>query len=120
ELLDEMATRREGDYIFPGRARARLHATALYSFVFYQMKRSDISVHGFRATFKTWAGERTNFATELIEASLAHNVGNPCAVAYRRGQFLDKRRRLMALWADYANGRTDDQAADVVVFPGAA
>jgi integrase len=121
ELLDEMQSRREGDYIFPGRARARLHATALYSFAFNTLKRGDISVHGFRATFKTWAGERTNFPLELIEASLAHKIAGDVEAAYRRGSFLDKRRRLMALWADYANGRIRaDQAADVVAFPGAA
>jgi integrase len=120
-IFDEMETRREGDFIFPGRARACFHATAIYSFVVNTLKRDDISVHGFRATFKTWAGERTNFALELIEASLAHRIAGDVEAAYRRGSFLDKRRRLMALWADYCDGRLPvDQGADVVAFPGAA
>jgi integrase len=125
ELLNEMEARRAANpdsaFVFPGRARARLHATALYSFLLYQMKRGDISVHGFRATFKTWAGETTAFPLELIEASLAHKIAGDVEAAYRRGSFLDKRRRLMALWTDYCGGRIPaNQAADVVAFPGAA
>jgi integrase len=121
-ILDEMEAIREGDsYIFPGRARACFHATAIYSFMVNTLRRDDISVHGFRATFKTWAGERTNFPLELIEASLAHKIAGNVEAAYRRASFLDKRRRLMALWADYANGRIPvDQVADVIAFPGAA
>jgi integrase len=116
-LIDEMEARREGDFIFPGRTRSRLHATALYNFVRYTLKRDDFSVHGFRATFKTWAGECTDFRLEVIEASLAHKIAGDVEEAYRRGTFVDRRRRLMALWADYANG---DQIATVIAFPGAA
>jgi integrase len=119
EILDEMAARREGDYVFPGRARARLCATALYSFVLYTLKRDDLSVHGFRATFKTWAGECTNFPLELIEASLAHRIAGDVEAAYRRGSFVERRRRLMDAWSEFCDGKTPaDQV--VVAFPGAA
>jgi integrase len=117
-ILDEMEMRREGDFVFPGRARARLCASALYTFLIDKLERRDITVHGFRATFKTWASDRTPFASEVIEASLAHAVGTAVEQAYQRGSFFDKRRRLMALWADYCDGKPVDQV--VVAFPGAA
>jgi integrase len=118
ELLDEMERIRDGDFVFPGRVRPRLHPTAIYTFLIDKVGRRDISVHGFRATFKTWAGEQSNFPLEVIEASLAHKVGNNVEEAYRRGTFLEKRRRLMALWADYCNGRIPaNQVNNVLAFP---
>jgi integrase len=57
--------------------------------------------HGFRSTFRDWAGDRTTFAREIAEAALAHSVGNEVERAYRRGDAFDKRRRLMEAWADY-------------------
>jgi integrase len=58
-------------------------------------------VHGFRATLKTWAAERTNFAREVVEAALAHVEGDKVEAAYQRGDLFDKRRRLMAAWAEF-------------------
>jgi integrase len=64
------------------------------------MGRDDLTAHGFRATFRTWASEQTNFPTDVIEAALAHTQGK-LHEAYQRGDLLDKRRRLMAAWADF-------------------
>jgi integrase len=61
------------------------------------------SVHGLRATFKTWASERTSFAREVVELSLAHVVGNAVERAYSRTDLFDKRRKLMDAWADYCS-----------------
>ncbi|MFZ4165209.1 tyrosine-type recombinase/integrase [Brevundimonas sp. NPDC058933] len=66
-----------------------------------RMGHDDISVHGFRSTFRDWAGECTNFAREVVEAALAHQVGNEVERAYRRGDALEKRRKLMDAWASY-------------------
>jgi integrase len=63
--------------------------------------RSTITTHGMRATFKTWAGERTNFARETVEIALAHGIGNQTEQAYERGDKFTKRARLMQAWADY-------------------
>ncbi|WNK19356.1 integrase arm-type DNA-binding domain-containing protein [Halomonas piscis] len=60
-----------------------------------------ITVHGFRSTFRDWAGESTAYPGEAIEQALAHTIRNAAEAAYRRGDMLDKRRRLMADWADY-------------------
>jgi hypothetical protein len=65
------------------------------------MDRSDITAHGFRSTFRDWAAERTNFPREVAEAALAHAIDNKVEAAYRRGNLFDKRRRLMAAWAEF-------------------
>lgn len=58
--------------------------------------------HGFRSTFRDWAGEKTNFAREVAEAALAHTVGDETERAYRRGDALEKRRALMEAWGSFA------------------
>jgi integrase len=57
--------------------------------------------HGFRSSFRDWAGDKTNFQREVIEAVLAHAVGNQTEAAYRRSDALEKRRDLMQSWANY-------------------
>ena len=66
-----------------------------------RMGMTDITVHGFRSTFRDWAGDMTDFAWEVMEAALAHKVGSSVQLAYRRGDALEKRRELMQAWADY-------------------
>jgi len=66
-----------------------------------RMDRDDITVHGFRSTFRDWAGEKTNFGREEIEMALAHTIESAVERAYRRGRALDKRRELMSAWAAY-------------------
>lgn len=59
------------------------------------------TVHGFRSTFKDWASDSTDHAREVVEAALAHVIGDKVEAAYRRGDALEKRRKLMDEWADY-------------------
>jgi integrase len=61
----------------------------------------DATAHGFRSSFRDWAGEVSNYPREIAEAALAHNVGDATERAYRRGDALEKRRKLMAAWATY-------------------
>jgi integrase len=63
--------------------------------------RPRLTVHGFRATFKTWASDRTSFQNEIVEAALAHTIGSKVEQAYQRGDMFDKRRRLMDAWAEF-------------------
>lgn len=58
-----------------------------------------ITAHGFRSTFRDWAGETTAYPREVIEHALAHQLKDKAEAAYQRGTLLDKRRRLMAEWA---------------------
>ena len=66
-----------------------------------RMKRADLTVHGFRATFRTWAAERTMFSREVAEAALAHVVGDNTERAYQRGDLFEKRRELMIEWGQF-------------------
>ena len=72
------------------------------------MGRNDLSVHGFRSTFRDWAAECTNFPRDVCEAALAHAVENKAEAAYRRGDLFEKRRQLMAAWATYCAATTID------------
>lgn len=63
--------------------------------------RPGLTVHGFRSTFRDWAGETTSHPREVIEHALAHQIADQAEAAYARGTLLDRRRRLMQDWADY-------------------
>ena len=71
-----------------------------------RMGRDNITVHGFRSSFRDWAGDETHFPREVAEAALAHVIGDEAEQAYRRGDALAKRRALMQAWADYIESRT--------------
>jgi integrase len=60
-----------------------------------------VSVHGFRSSFSDWAHDTTGYSNHVIELSLAHSIGSATEKAYRRGDLLAKRRRLMADWTKY-------------------
>jgi len=62
-----------------------------------------VTVHGFRSTFRDWAGDETDFPRDLIEECLAHSVGNAVERAYRRRSSLGKRREVMEAWAIYCS-----------------
>lgn len=83
--------------VFPG-PRGQLSNMALLS-VLARMGRDDITVHGFRSTFRDWAAEATDHPREVAEMALAHTIGNKVEAAYRRGDLFEKRRRLMDDWA---------------------
>ena len=70
-----------------------------------RMGRADITAHGFRSSFRDWAGDETQFGREEVEMALAHTIGSSTERAYRRGRALEKRRELMAAWADYCSGK---------------
>jgi integrase len=66
-----------------------------------QMKQTDATVHGFRSTFRTWVAEQTDHWPDIAETALSHSVGSKVERAYQRRDLLEKRRELMAAWADY-------------------
>ena len=75
-----------------------------------KMNRSNITVHGFRSTFRDWAAEEAHtFSNETIELALAHTIKNKAEAAYRRGDQLERRRELMAAWNDYTNQYTQSK-----------
>jgi integrase len=64
--------------------------------------RVAVTVHGFRSSFRTWAAERTNFAREVAEQSLAHTISDAVERSYQRGSLFTKRRALLTAWAKFA------------------
>lgn len=70
-----------------------------------RMKRTDITVHGFRASFSTWANETAAARPDVIEACLAHRKGDKIRAAYNRAQFAGERRKLLNAWGAYLEGR---------------
>jgi integrase len=88
-------------FIFPGNKPQKPQSNMVFLMLLRRMNLGHLTAHGFRATFKTWATERTNFPREVIEAALAHVAGNKIEAAYQRGDMFDKRRRLMTAWSDY-------------------
>jgi integrase len=65
--------------------------------------------HGFRSTFRDWGVELGDYPNELLELSIAHAVGDKVEAAYRRGEMLAKRHKLMSDWEAYCNGRRCDR-----------
>jgi integrase len=100
-VLDEMGTIRQAELVFEGARAGRPLSHESMLRVLRAMGRDDLTVHGFRSSFRDWCGDQTNFPREIAEAALAHNVGSRVEVAYRRGSALEKRRQLMAAWARY-------------------
>ena len=113
-VLDEMQAARHDDtgdaFVFPGGKTGKPLSNMAFLMLLRRMDRGDLTAHGFRASFKTWASERTSFQNEIVEVALAHVIGGKVEQAYRRGDMFEKRRRLMSAWGDYCekpltNGR---------------
>lgn len=68
-----------------------------------RMGRKDLTVHGFRSTFRDWAAESTAYPNEVVEMALAHTVANKVEAAYRRGDLFEKRRALMEDWGQHVS-----------------
>jgi len=104
-ILQEMRELRSDDnpgaFIFPGRKPGVSLSNMAFLMLLRRMELGDLTAHGFRATFKTWASERTSFQNEIVEAALAHVIGDKVEQAYRRGDLFEKRRRLMQQWATF-------------------
>jgi integrase len=73
------------------------------------MGRSDLTVHGFRSTFRDWAAEVSPYPRELAEAALAHVLGDKTEAAYQRGDLLEKRREMMQSWTDYLGSVSENK-----------
>jgi integrase len=96
------------DFAFPGRSIAKPLSNMALLMTMRGMS-VDATVHGFRSSFADWAAEQTNFPREVCEEALAHTIANKTEAAYRRSDFLDKRRALMQQWAAYC-GRKNANA----------
>jgi integrase len=90
-----------GEYVFPGDGAQKPLSNMTFNMALRRMKHSDITIHGFRSTFRDWAEEKTNFQNSVIEAALAHTVRNKVEAAYLRTKLFEKRQKLMEAWAAF-------------------
>lgn len=115
-LLERVQALGVKGWVFPSPNKRKALSNMAMLALLERMGRSDLTVHGFRSTFRDWAGDHTTFPREVAEAALAHVIGDKAEQAYRRSDALEKRRKLMQAWADFA----DKAAAGGVVQIGEA
>lgn len=105
-ILTAMKARSVSGFVFPGgRDKAPLSDVSLAK-PLSKLGAGEFTVHGFRSSFRDWCGEATEFQREVAEAALAHSVGDAVELAYRRGDALQKRRKLMNAWDDFCRSKT--------------
>lgn len=103
ELLKSMP--RVEDLVFSGMKKDVGLSNMTLSAVLKRMGRGDITMHGFRSTFRDWCAESVgnSFPREVCEHALAHSLPDKVEAAYRRGDLIEKRKVLMQVWADYCS-----------------
>lgn len=117
EIIDATADAREAlgtDLLFPG-AKADHPMSGMAMTMVMRRLKVDATVHGFRSAFRDWVGEETDFAREIAEAALAHVVGDATERAYRRGDALERRRRLMDAWEAFACSKCPTAGANLAL-----
>ncbi|WP_319025540.1 tyrosine-type recombinase/integrase [Phyllobacterium calauticae] len=111
-LLRPLHDAKVNEFIFPGHKPERPLSNMSMEMLLRRMK-VDVTVHGFRSSFRDWVGDRTTFPRELAEAALAHKIGDAVEQAYRRSDALAKRKKLMKAWADFVS---TSRNATVIAF----
>jgi integrase len=98
EMVEELAKARTCDAVFPSPQGPKRLSHIVMQRALARNSGDAATVHGFRSTFRDWAGDETHVAREVVEAALAHVVGDKAEQAYRRGTAVEKRRALMIAW----------------------
>jgi integrase len=118
-ILEHMQAIRQGDFVFPGGKARRPISNMAMMMTLRRMGRGDLTVHGFRSSFRDWAAERTDFPNEVAEMALAHAVSGKVEAAYRRGDLFEKRRQLMDAWSRFCTAPVADGRHSVVSIAAA-
>ena len=117
-ILKDAAKSNPGDFLFPGQARNKPLSNMAMDMMLRRMKRNDVTVHGFRSSFRDWAGNVPIFPRDITETALAHVIGDKAEQAYRRSDALEKRRKLMEAWATYCQPRKGDNVVPLKAARG--
>lgn len=112
-ILKPMAKLKVGDFVFPGQERNKPLSNMAMEMMLRRMKIENVTVHGFRSTFRDWAGNVSSFPREVAETALAHVIGDKAEQAYRRSDALDKRRKLMEAWASYCEPKASSNVVQI-------
>ena len=107
-ILRGLAASNQGEFAFAGRRLNKPLSSMAMEMILRRMNVTDATVHGFRSSFRDWAGNVSTFPREIIETALSHVVGDQAEQAYRRSDALEKRRNLMEAWASYCEGTADN------------
>ena len=116
QLIEKLKETPLGPLVFPGDKSGAPISNGTMDRVLKRMGRKGaggITVHGFRSTFRDWAGETSAFPERIIEHALAHQLKDKAEAAYARGTMLEKRRQLMEAWAKYCD-TTEVHAGNVI------
>jgi integrase len=105
-ILRQLGAIKTTDFVFPGQRKNRPLSKMAMDMTLRRMK-ADVTVHGFRSSFRDWAGNETSYPRDLIETALAHVIGDKAEQAYRRSDALEKRRKLMEAWATYCEPKAN-------------
>ena len=111
EIVKKRLAVSQSEFVFPGRSKDRPLSNMAMLQLLKRLGRKDLTAHGFRSTFRDWAGETTAHPREVIEHALAHGLPDPTEAAYARGTMFDKRRHLMADWAAYCSKPSKEETA---------
>jgi integrase len=106
-IIEAMRQVSTGKFVFPGHRPGRALSNMAMLTVLRRMKRDNITVHGFRSSFRDWATEVAKVREVVAEAALAHGVKDKSEAAYRRATYLDERVSVMQRWANYCDTRTE-------------
>lgn len=101
-LLAKLPHLDDSPFLFPGQRPGKPLSNMAMLMALRRMNYAHITMHGFRSSFRDWAGETTSHPRDVCEQALAHSIGNAVEAAYRRGDLFEKRRHLMADWSDFA------------------
>ncbi|HEV2555261.1 MAG TPA: integrase arm-type DNA-binding domain-containing protein [Bosea sp. (in: a-proteobacteria)] len=102
-ILADMKEGKRGEHVFPGAKAKRPLSSHALLMLMRRTTAKEFTPHGFRSSFRDWAGETTNFPRDVVEMALAHTVGDATERAYRRGDALEKRRKLLEAWARFVS-----------------
>jgi integrase len=106
-ILRSLNDVRVSDFLFPGQRPSRPLSVMAMEMLLRRMKAENVTVHGFRSSFRDWCGDETIFPREIAEAALAHRTGDAVERAYRRRDAFEKRRHLMEAWAAFCEAKED-------------
>jgi integrase len=106
-------------FVFPGNKPGASLSQMALAMALRRMGEEEVTVHGFRSTFRDWTSETTSYPREVAEAALAHTVRDRVEAAYRRGDLFEKRRRLMAEWAEHCARPSRAAPGEVVAMRAA-
>jgi len=111
--LRKLEKSKQGEFVFAGHAPGRPLSNMAMEMLLRRMN-VDVTVHGFRSSFRDWAGNETPSPREVVETALAHVVGDKAEQVYRRSDALDKRRKLMEAWANYCEPKASGTVVQLV------